>query len=120
MGQGQDTDIWRFELYLIGDSRLSQFAMENFREICDDHLQGHYHVDVYDVRKHPELMMSNRISVVPTLIKKHPLPEKMLIGDLSSTRKVLEGLGLDRIEKRQGTGRSYIDGLKRQGLSTKR
>jgi len=31
---------------------------------------------------------------LPMLIKKHPLPEKRLVGDLSDTQKVLKGLGL--------------------------
>jgi circadian clock protein KaiB len=31
---------------------------------------------------------------LPMLIRKKPLPERKLIGDMSDTKKVLKGLGL--------------------------
>ena len=35
-----------------------------------------------------------QLVALPLLVKKNPLPEKRMIGDLSNTQKVLKGLGL--------------------------
>jgi circadian clock protein KaiB len=113
------TDAWKFELYIIGDNRRSTLAMENLRGICREHLNGQCRVDVYDIRERPELMAEKRLCVAPTLIKKHPLPERMLVGDLSYTNKVLEGLDLSHTEEKHVGEGVYREGLNKQGLTFK-
>jgi circadian clock protein KaiB len=113
------TDTWKFELYVIGDSRRSTLAMENLRGICKDHLNGHCRVDVIDVKEHPELLVEKQISAAPMLVKKYPLPERTLVGDLSVTKKVLEGLDLDKPGAKSERGNGYREGLSKQGLSFK-
>jgi circadian clock protein KaiB len=46
------------------------------------------------VYQQQKLAESEQIVALPLLIKKKPLPERRLIGDLSDTEKVLKGLGL--------------------------
>lgn len=111
-------DTWDFEIYIIGDHRRSILAMENLRDICTDYLGGNCHVDVIDLRDHPEKMAEKKICVAPTLIRKYPKPEKMLVGDLSRIDKVLHGLDLD-ISASKTVPETYRDGLIRQGLSFK-
>jgi len=41
------------------------------------------------------LAQQEQIIALPLLIKKHPLPERKLIGDLSETEKVIKALGID-------------------------
>jgi circadian clock protein KaiB len=112
-------DTWKFELYVIGDNRRSTLAMENLRGICKEHLNGHCRVDVFDVKEHPEILVEKQISVAPTLVKKYPLPERTLVGDLSATKKVLEGLDLDEPGTKPAGGNGYREGLSKQGLSFK-
>jgi circadian clock protein KaiB len=119
MTPDSQTDAWKFELYVIGDNRRSALAMENLRGICKDHLHGHCRVDVFDVKEHPELLAEKKICVAPTLVKKYPLPEKTLVGDLSVTNKVLEGLDLQRPDLKLARENGYRDGLSKQGLSFK-
>lgn len=113
------TDTWKFELYVIGDNRRSDLARENLRGICKDHLSGHCHVDVIDLKEHPEILVEKQISVAPVLIKKYPLPERTLVGDLSVTKKVLEGLDLNQPSAKPAGDNGYHDGLRKQGLSLK-
>jgi circadian clock protein KaiB len=113
------TDNWKFELYVIGDNRRSALAMENLRGICKEHLNGHCRVDVFDVKEHPEILVEKQISVAPVLIKKYPLPERTLIGDLSATKKVLEGLDINKPDAKPVRENVYREGLSKQGLSLK-
>jgi circadian clock protein KaiB len=113
------TDTWKFELYVIGDNRRSTLAMENLRGICKEHLHGHCRVDVIDVKKHPEILVEKQISVAPMLVKKYPLPERTLVGDLSATKKVLEGLDLNKPDEKPAGDNGYSKGLSNQGLSLK-
>lgn len=120
------TDEWKFEMYIIGDSQRSTLAMGNLRDLCETYLKGHCTVDVYDVKEHPELLAEKRICAAPTLIKKYPLPEKMMVGDLSFTDKVLECLDINvprrkpaRGDTLTGPGNIYREGLSKQGMSFK-
>jgi circadian clock protein KaiB len=36
------------------------------------------------------------VLAAPTLVKSHPLPVRLLVGDLSHTEKVLSALGIAR------------------------
>ncbi|MGA9141778.1 MAG: circadian clock KaiB family protein [Methanocella sp.] len=118
MYQGHPSDTWKFEFYFISDNRRSELAMDNLRGICHDYLDGHYHVDMFDLKKRPEIMAEKKLCVAPTLIKKYPLPERMLVGDLSMTDRVLESLDICR-PNRHTVGNAYRDGLNKQGLSFK-
>lgn len=112
-------DSWMFELYVIGDHRRSTLAVENLRGICKAHLHGNCRVDVYDVKERPELLAEKKLCVAPTLIRKYPLPEKTLIGDLSFTSKVLESLDLDKACVNPAGENLYSEGLRRQNLTFK-
>jgi circadian clock protein KaiB len=113
------TVTWKFELYIIGNNRRSTLALENLRDICKDHLDGHCKVDVFDVKEHPELLAEKKICIAPMLVKKYPLPEKTLVGDLSVTKKVLEGLDLAKPDAKPARDTAYREGLRKQGLSFK-
>jgi circadian clock protein KaiB len=41
------------------------------------------------------LAFTEEIVAVPLLIKKFPLPEERMVGDLSNTEEVLKGLSLE-------------------------
>ena len=85
-----------FRLFVSGASPNSIKAISNLKEICEQYLQGKYKLEIVDIYQEPALAKDQQIIALPLLIKKLPLPERRLIGDLSDTDKVLKGLGLNR------------------------
>jgi circadian clock protein KaiB len=81
-------------LYVTGMTPRSTRAVENVRTICEKHLQGRYDLEVIDIYQQPTLAKGEQIIAAPTLVKKLPLPLRRVIGDLSSTERVLVGLDL--------------------------
>jgi circadian clock protein KaiB len=69
-------------------------AIENVRAICEEHLPGRYDLRVIDLYQQPGLAQMEQILAAPTLIKKHPLPLRRIIGDMSNEERVLAGLDL--------------------------
>ena len=83
-----------FRLYVAGNSPKSVRAIQKLTQICEEHLQGRYELEVIDIYKQPELLEKEQIFAVPTLIKKLPLPLQKLIGDMTNTEKILIYLDL--------------------------
>ena len=69
-------------------------AFANLKRICEEHLQGKYHIEVVDLLQNPTLARGDQILAVPTLVRKLPEPVRKIIGDLSNTERVLVGLDL--------------------------
>lgn len=84
-------------LHITGTTPRAARAIVNSRKICEEHLHGHYDLDIVDIAQHPTLAEGDQIIAAPTLIKKLPLPLHRFIGDMSHTGKIL--LGLDLREK---------------------
>lgn len=81
-------------LFVTGASANSVRAISNLKQICDTHLKGNYSLEIIDIYQQKKLAEIEQIIALPLLIKKLPLPERRLIGDMSDTGKVLRGLGL--------------------------
>ena len=81
-------------LFVAGASTHSARAVSNLTDICEEHLKGCYKLEIIDVYQQPELAKQEQIIALPMLVKKFPLPQRKLIGDMSVTEKVLKGLGL--------------------------
>lgn len=81
-------------LYVAGATPASTRAVANIRNICEEHLQGRYQLEVIDLYQQPVLARGEQIIAAPTLIKKLPLPLRRIIGDLSDAQRVLVGLDL--------------------------
>jgi circadian clock protein KaiB len=79
-------------LFVSGASRSSAEAITNVRAICDAHLSGRYHLDIVDLNQEPVLAEQHNVLATPTLVKDHPLPTRMLVGDLSDHPRVLVAL----------------------------
>ena len=82
------------KLYVTGATERSLRAIANLKAVCEQYLKGRYHLEVVDIYRRPELLRRDQIVAVPTLIKKLPVPVRLLVGDLSRTEQVLQGLGL--------------------------
>ncbi len=81
-------------LYVTGTTPQSVRAIASIKRICEEHLQGRYDLEVIDLYQQPSLAQGEQIVAVPTLIRKLPLPLRRLIGDLSSSERILVGLDL--------------------------
>ncbi len=86
--------VWELRLYVAGQTPRSLAAFSNLKKICEDHLEGKYHIEVIDLIQNPRLARGDQILAIPTLVRKLPPPLKKIIGDLSDTERVLVGLDL--------------------------
>ena len=81
-------------LYVAGQTPKSVLAFRNLKQICEEHLQGRYEIEIIDLLQNPQLAQGDQILAVPTLVRRLPEPIKKIIGDLSNTERVLVGLDL--------------------------
>ena len=88
------TDKYVLRLFVTGATPNSVRAVTNIKQICEAYLQGNYSLEIVDVYQQQNIAEQEQLIALPLLIKKFPLPERRLIGDLSDTGKVLKGLGL--------------------------
>ena len=91
-------NTWNLRLYIAGQTPKSITALANLHRICEQELAGRYQVEVIDLMKQPELARNDQIIAIPTLVRKLPEPMKRLIGDLSSTERVLFNLELSKVQ----------------------
>ncbi|MCK9407543.1 MAG: circadian clock protein KaiB [Bacteroidetes bacterium] len=84
-------------LYVVGESPKAVTAFNNLKIICEEQLKDKYQINVIDLLKNPQSAHDNQIVAVPTLVRKLPLPERNIIGDLSNRERVLVGLGLKEL-----------------------
>jgi len=83
-----------FRLYVTGASPNSIRAISNIKKIFSKHLQEGYELEIIDVYQQPAVAKQDNIIALPLLVKKSPLPERRLIGDMSDMEKVLYNIGL--------------------------
>ena len=87
-------DEYALQLFITGATPNSTRAIANIKTICEQHLKGKYQLEIIDVYQEREMAAKNQVVALPMLIKRFPLPERKLIGDMSRTEKVLEALGI--------------------------
>jgi circadian clock protein KaiB len=89
-----DGERYDLRLYVSGATPQSTSAIVNVKKICEDHLHGRYALEVIDIYQELDLAKRDQVIAVPTLIKRFPHPLRRLIGDMSNTDRVLDGLGV--------------------------
>jgi circadian clock protein KaiB len=89
-----DASWWYLRLYVAGQSPRSLHALANLKRLCDEHLAGHYEIEIIDLVERPSLARGDDILAIPTLVRRLPAPLRRIIGDLSDTQRVLAGLQL--------------------------
>ena len=90
----KSTNEYVLRLFITGATPNSVRAITNIKELCETYLKGRYSLEIIDVYQQTEIAEREQLIALPLLIKKLPLPERRMIGDLSDTEKVLKGLGL--------------------------
>jgi circadian clock protein KaiB len=81
-------------LFVAGMTGRSTRAVENIRAICEEHFSGAYELEVVNLYEQPARASGEQIIAAPTCVKELPLPARRVIGDMSNTARVLEGLDL--------------------------
>jgi circadian clock protein KaiB len=90
----QSAQSYLLRLYITGTTPASTRALQTVRSVCEEHLQGRYELEVFDIYQMPALAKNHQIIATPTLVKVLPSPLRRFIGDLSKVEKVLFGLDL--------------------------
>ncbi len=65
-----------------------------YKEICEEHLQGRYELEVIDLYQQLVLAKGEQIIAAPTLVRQLPLPLRKFIGDMADKDRILVGLDL--------------------------
>ena len=92
-GYIDNPEKYKFVLFISGMSIKSTHAIENIRRICDEYLPE-AELQIIDINEEKQHAVNYQIIGIPTLIKTHPLPVRMILGDLSDTNKVLKILDI--------------------------
>jgi circadian clock protein KaiB len=94
--EDEDTPEYMLRLFITGSTPNSIRAVSNIRQICETYLKGRYSLEIIDVYQEPVLAQQEQIVALPLLIKKRPLPQRKLIGDLSDVEKILKILDVNK------------------------
>jgi len=78
-------------------------AEHNLRILCDERLFGQYELRITDVLEDAEAAETWNIIATPALVRRAPLPVRVVVGDLSLRAALVEGLGLDGDDDCEGT-----------------
>lgn len=89
-----ENEKYVLRLFITGASPNSIRAISNLKTILENHLKDQYSLEIIDVYQQKSIAAVEQIIAMPVMIKKYPLPECRLIGDMSNGKKVLKGLGL--------------------------
>ena len=89
-----ENDKYVLRLFVTGASPNSIRAITNLKAILENYLKDQYSLEIIDVYQQKSIAATEQIIAMPVMIKKYPLPERRLIGDMSDEKKVLKGLGL--------------------------
>jgi len=87
-------EMYVLKLFVTGLAPYSNRAIINIKSICEKYLKGSYELEIIDIYQQQDLALSEKIIAVPLLIRKFPLPERRLVGDLSDMEKTLKELDL--------------------------
>jgi len=81
-------------LFVAGMTSRSTRAVANIRAICEAHFPGAYDLEVVNLYERPALAAGEQIIAAPTCVRELPPPARRVIGDMSNSTRVLEGLDM--------------------------
>lgn len=86
--------FWQLHLYVAGWTSKSLATYANLKAICDSRMLGCYRITVIDVAQRPQRAKADQIFATPVVIRRHPKPIRIVIGNLSDPDRVLVGLNM--------------------------
>ena len=91
----EEPEKYIFKLFISAKSSDSVYAIKNIKKFCNHYLPNKYELEVIDIFQEPEKASEEHIVLIPLLIKKFPLPEERMSGDLSNTHNILAKFHID-------------------------
>lgn len=98
----------RLELFVVGMSPTSTLALSRLRHICEHELPRagcSWQLEIIDVIENPAAAEAAHVVATPTLIRRAPLPEQRIVGDLARTDLVLDALGINKVNRNHTSSR---------------
>ncbi|MDB6037008.1 MAG: hypothetical protein JWM99_849 [Verrucomicrobiales bacterium] len=89
--------IFKFRLYIAGDTENSGHALANIKAICRSCLPDRHEIEIVDVFREPKRALADGIFMTPALLKLAPFPLRKIIGTLNQPELVLRTLGLEPV-----------------------
>jgi circadian clock protein KaiB len=86
--------VFKFKLYVAGDTQNSMQALANLTKFCKTYLVDRYEIEVLDVFIESSRTLEDGIFMTPTLVKLSPSTIVKIVGTLSQTEVLLQALGL--------------------------
>jgi circadian clock protein KaiB len=86
---------YELELFVVGHSSKAQRAEHNVRRLCEAKLAGLYELRITDVLENADAAEAANIIATPALVRRAPLPVRIVVGDLSKRDALVYGLGLE-------------------------
>jgi circadian clock protein KaiB len=87
-------EVFKFRLYIAGDTQNSIEALANLTSFCHAHLMNRHEIEVIDVFKESAKTLEDGIFMTPTLLRLSPSPMLKIVGTLSQTNILLQAFGL--------------------------
>lgn len=94
-GDNPTDKTYHLRLFVTGLTPRSLRAIQNIKQICENHLRDGYELTVIDIYQQPHLAKEHQVLAIPTLVKLLPRPLRRFIGDLSNTERILVGLDVE-------------------------
>lgn len=89
-----ESPLWKFKLYIAGETPRSLVAFANLKRVCELHLNKKYSIEVVDLCLNPGLAKADQIVATPSLVRQSPAPIKKIIGDLANEQRLLAGMDI--------------------------
>lgn len=86
---------YQLELFVVGHSTKAQQAEQNLRRLCETRISGLYELRITDVLENADAAEAANIVATPALVRRAPLPVRVVVGDLSERAALVYGLGLE-------------------------
>jgi len=86
----------KLRLYVVGRTPKAAKAFEDLKALLENDFKDQYSLEVIDILENPQLAEDDKILATPTAVKILPQPVRKVIGDLSSSEKILVGLDLKK------------------------
>lgn len=87
--------VFKFRLYVAGDTPNSTRARTNLSAFCLAYLADRHEIEIVDLLRDPKRALADNILMTPTLIKLAPAPVQRIIGTLSQAQPLLQAFGLE-------------------------
>ncbi len=74
--------IFKFRLYIAGDTQNSVQALANLTALCEVRLSNHYEIEVVDVLREPKRALADAIFMTPTSSssRRHPCRKSLALS----------------------------------------